>query len=90
VSFCDLCGSLFHQAHLQEWLKGHQTCPNCRRAISISESDSIYADLVFERLDQLETEIGSLREITNGFDHTLKEAQLTQTDAQQTRTVRTK
>ena len=81
VSFCDLCGSLFHQVHLQEWLKGHQTCPNCRQTIRISESDNTYEQLVIKRLKRLESEIQTLKSILTGFERFSGEDPLTMTES---------
>ncbi|MHA2233619.1 MAG: HAAS signaling domain-containing protein [Candidatus Hodarchaeales archaeon] len=61
VASCLLCGSLFHLLHLQEWLKGHDTCPNCSMQIKVSELDRTYGTLILERLEHLEHEFRHLR-----------------------------
>lgn len=61
VASCSRCGSLFHLSHLQEWLKGHNTCPNCSRQIEVSPLDTTYGTLVIERLEHLENELHRLR-----------------------------
>ncbi|MHA2496228.1 MAG: RING finger domain-containing protein, partial [Candidatus Hodarchaeales archaeon] len=60
VASCSLCGSVFHLPHLQEWFKGHNTCPNCSRQANVSELDRTYGTLVLERLEQLESELRHL------------------------------
>jgi hypothetical protein len=61
VSFCAACGALFHHHHLQEWLKGHDVCPNCTTPIRVPEKERNYKQLVSERLEQLESECQRLR-----------------------------
>ncbi|MFW9917698.1 MAG: RING finger domain-containing protein [Candidatus Thorarchaeota archaeon] len=61
VSFCAACGALFHHHHLQEWLKGHDVCPNCTKPIKVPEKERVYEQLISERLEQLENECQRLR-----------------------------
>jgi uncharacterized membrane protein len=61
VSFCAACGSLFHHHHLQEWLKGHDVCPNCTKPIRVPEKERNYEQLISGRLKQLESECQRLR-----------------------------
>jgi uncharacterized membrane protein len=68
VASCSLCGSVFHLPHLQEWLKGHNTCPNCSRQARVSKLDRPYGTLVLERLEHLESELQHLRSLLANLD----------------------
>ncbi|MFX0125461.1 MAG: RING finger domain-containing protein [Candidatus Hodarchaeota archaeon] len=68
VMFCTLCGSLFHKTHLQEWLKGHNSCPNCTKGIKVSELEFSYIQLFREHLKQLENESQRLRTVLNSLE----------------------
>ncbi|MFX0113736.1 MAG: RING finger protein, partial [Candidatus Hodarchaeota archaeon] len=73
LSFCRFCGSLFHRSHLQEWLKNHQTCPNCTRPIKVSEEEKNYLQIVLGRLKKLEDESKRLRNLLERSEEPIKD-----------------
>ncbi len=73
TQFCTSCGSLFHQTHLQEWLKGHNKCPNCAKVINVSTSEYTYIQLIFEQLKRLENESESLKTILDNLGEASEE-----------------
>ncbi|MFX0113735.1 MAG: RING finger protein [Candidatus Hodarchaeota archaeon] len=73
VEFCASCGSLFHLEHLQEWLKGHENCPNCARKVQFSDLGKSYSFMVLQRLKQLENESQRLRTLFERFEEPPKE-----------------